>query len=222
MGPYIDHRLAMVGANGRPSFTDDAFEALYRHSGGVPRRLNTIAGRALLLGAVESRDVIDGAAIDATAADLAEDGYRSPEPVVSAAEPAPSAPANAERPRINFGERRAGIVAVPLPSNSDAALAERIAGLEARVEEQDAALRRVLTLLVNWVEGDAAQRRQRATPGATARPEPARRYDAQCALRRCRGLVSGRGLRARDRPGELGAAAGAGRAQQRCRARALR
>ncbi len=34
---------------------------------------------------------------------------------------------------------------------------ERIAALEARVEEQDAALRRVLTLLVNWVEEEEAR-----------------------------------------------------------------
>ena len=31
---------------------------------------------------------------------------------------------------------------------------ERLSGLEFRVEEQDAALRRVLTLLVDWVERD--------------------------------------------------------------------
>ena len=35
-----------------------------------------------------------------------------------------------------------------------AALTARIAALEERLEEQDAALRRVLTLLVDWVEGD--------------------------------------------------------------------
>ena len=32
-------------------------------------------------------------------------------------------------------------------------VADRVAALEARIEEQDAALRRVLTLMVDWVEG---------------------------------------------------------------------
>jgi len=32
---------------------------------------------------------------------------------------------------------------------------DRIATLEARINEQEAALRRVLGLLVSWVEGDA-------------------------------------------------------------------
>jgi hypothetical protein len=39
--------------------------------------------------------------------------------------------------------------AVPEP---DHALIARVADLESRLEEQDAALRRVLTLLVDWVE----------------------------------------------------------------------
>ena len=37
---------------------------------------------------------------------------------------------------------------------TDHATDDRIAALEARLEVQDAALRRVLTLLVDWVEGD--------------------------------------------------------------------
>ena len=40
----------------------------------------------------------------------------------------------------------------------DAMLVARVADLEARMEEQDAALRRVLTLLVDWVEADQAPR----------------------------------------------------------------
>ena len=44
-----------------------------------------------------------------------------------------------------------------LEAQDDAALLDRIAQLEGRIEEQDAALRRVLTLLVDWVEGDARE-----------------------------------------------------------------
>jgi uncharacterized coiled-coil protein SlyX len=42
-----------------------------------------------------------------------------------------------------------------LEARDDAASERRIAELENRIAEQDAALRRVLTLLVDWVEGDA-------------------------------------------------------------------
>ncbi|MBX9814225.1 MAG: general secretion pathway protein, partial [Sphingomonas sp.] len=43
----------------------------------------------------------------------------------------------------------------PAPAaREDATLAARVAALEARIDEQDAALRRILTLLIDWIEGD--------------------------------------------------------------------
>ncbi len=50
------------------------------------------------------------------------------------------------------------------------ALADRVASLEVRVEEQDAALRRVLTLLVDWVESEAgwSEAKQEAVRSAAA------------------------------------------------------
>ena len=43
-------------------------------------------------------------------------------------------------------------------ASSDPRFVDRLAELEARLEEQDAALRRVLTLLVDWVENDQGSR----------------------------------------------------------------
>ncbi|RYY33610.1 MAG: DUF2075 domain-containing protein, partial [Sphingomonadales bacterium] len=73
VGPYIRHRLETAGWSGRPHFTQDAFAALHTHADGVPRRLNLLAGRVLLLAAVEKVDTIDAAMVEATAADLARD-----------------------------------------------------------------------------------------------------------------------------------------------------
>jgi general secretion pathway protein A len=53
--PYMRHRLAVVGWTGRPHFTPDAYAALYAGSDGVPRRLNQLAGRVLLFGAIARR-----------------------------------------------------------------------------------------------------------------------------------------------------------------------
>ena len=52
----------------------------------------------------------------------------------------------------------------------NAELLQRIAQLEQRVEEQDAALRRMLTLLVDWVESDTPAPRNglEAVRGAAA------------------------------------------------------
>src|SRR5947208_480239 len=38
---YIEHRLAKVGWTGNPTFEPEAYEAVYRASSGIPRRINS-------------------------------------------------------------------------------------------------------------------------------------------------------------------------------------
>nr|WP_317892773.1 AAA family ATPase [uncultured Sphingomonas sp.] len=148
--PYIVHRLSLVGWNGRPDFTPEAIEALHRWSGGVPRRLNLLMSRVLLMGGVEEIERFDAAEIDAVGAELADDVGHSEEAEehVPAATPSP----DAARPA------RGVLHAVPSPASAPtaelAALNDRIAKLEARLADQDETLRRVLMLLVDWVEGE--------------------------------------------------------------------
>ena len=52
---YILHRLKCAGSTGLPSFDDRAFVAIYEASGGIPRRINSICDRLLLLGFLNSR-----------------------------------------------------------------------------------------------------------------------------------------------------------------------
>ncbi|MEA3038517.1 MAG: ral secretion pathway protein [Sphingomonadales bacterium] len=127
---YVVHRLTVAGWTGRPGFAPEAFAALYRHSGGIPRRLNQLASRLLLYAAVERLDTITGDSVESVVADLAAD---KPQPRADAVQPLRAAPAPAEPMR-------------------DFALERRVATLEARVDEQERAVRRVLTLLVEWVE----------------------------------------------------------------------
>ena len=56
MERYIQHRLQVVGANGRPSFNRWALGSIYRYSGGVPRLVNAVCDKALLCGYVEGDD----------------------------------------------------------------------------------------------------------------------------------------------------------------------
>jgi len=53
---YIDHRLRIAGANGRPTFSRRALSCVYRYSRGVPRLINAVCDKALLCGWVEGRD----------------------------------------------------------------------------------------------------------------------------------------------------------------------
>lgn len=70
---YIEHRLRLVGWDNDPCFTADAVEAIYRHSGGVPRRLNTLCSRILLYGALEEIHDIDGEVVELVVEDMASD-----------------------------------------------------------------------------------------------------------------------------------------------------
>lgn len=56
---YIQHRLKTAGSLSKIQFTEDAFEAVYRHSKGVPRLINVICDRALLAGFVKDSFIID-------------------------------------------------------------------------------------------------------------------------------------------------------------------
>ena len=52
---YIQHRLKCAGSTGLPSFDDAAFVAIHEASGGIPRRINSICDRLLLLGFLNGR-----------------------------------------------------------------------------------------------------------------------------------------------------------------------
>ena len=140
--PYMTHRLSLVGWQGGPAFTRDAFDALHEATGGVPRLVNQLAGRVLLFAAMDRLDTIDAQVVDAVIDDLAADIHHpAPQPIADA-EKVATGSANGEAMR-------------------------RIELLETRVEEQDAALRRVLTLLVDWVEGGDS-RSELASVGTSA------------------------------------------------------
>ncbi|MDT8758207.1 AAA family ATPase [Sphingomonas psychrotolerans] len=167
--PYLLHRLSLVGWRGKPRFTNDALTAMHRWSGGIPRRVNQLAGRVLLFGAVEHLDTFGAPELAAVIADLDNDSAAPAaakrtapiaEPLelrdiapMSMGTPTPSAPAEA-RPL----HRETLIVEDPVPV-AEAPIDRRIAELEKQLQEQDAALRRVLTLLVDWVESGESERR---------------------------------------------------------------
>ncbi|WP_433911435.1 ExeA family protein [Sphingomonas yabuuchiae] len=112
---YIAHRLAIAGWTGRPDFAADAFDALYDASGGVPRRLNVLAGRVLLQAAIEGVELIGRQTVESVAADMAADmgaGREAPMPI--AAEPEPVAPifntsARLGDPLFSAGTLRSGL-----------------------------------------------------------------------------------------------------------------
>jgi type II secretory pathway predicted ATPase ExeA len=131
---YLNHRMAIVGWHGRPHFLTDAVTSIHEATNGIPRLINHVAARALLLAGLEQSDKIDAQTIAMVEAELAHEAPREIE------------------------KELATLIAAG-PAGLDAAA--RLAMLEAQVSEQDAALRRVLSILVNWIE---------AEPGLVSKP----------------------------------------------------
>lgn len=140
--PYVVHRLGLAGWTGNPEFTPDAFVAIHRFSGGIPRRINALVSRVLLLGAIEKLALIDGVTVDRVIADFEHDAAAPVTAVYAAVTGAPEAVVEHE-----------AIAATTVPSSMpDPALVARVEALEAQVAAQDAVIRRVLALLLDWVE----------------------------------------------------------------------
>lgn len=120
---YVAHRLNLCGWNGRPTFTQAAFDSMYEYSGGVPRRLNNLASRILLFGALEQRDDIDEALVEDVVEDLRSDHLPKA--------PSQSAPGGVE----------------------SADLAHRLASLEKSVRTHDTALRQIVDVIDELAAG---------------------------------------------------------------------
>lgn len=195
IGPYVKHRLTLVDWRDDPQFAEDVFPAVYHATGGVPRRVNALMSRVLLLGAVDQVHRIDASMVEAVAADMGleteDPGHEAP--VAAPVAPVPAAPAQAAPAPSAGGEAPAFAASVVSPAAAAAqpdvaelrhiqdeledlrreigltaglgldqkALVVRLEQAEQRLvlaetrgEEQEAVLRRILTLLVDWVEQD--------------------------------------------------------------------
>jgi hypothetical protein len=79
---YIEHRLKCAGAADKPSFDGDAFTALHRASHGIPRRINTLCDRLLLLGFMHENPHLTAADVEEVVQDLASESASAPAPAV--------------------------------------------------------------------------------------------------------------------------------------------
>lgn len=100
---YVHHRLTRVGWEQQPVLQAGLLSAIYTATDGIPRRVNQIMNRLLLLGAIEERDEIDVTMLDAVLEEMSEDQLRGSHlrsliaqpPAAEPAAPKPSAPAPA-------------------------------------------------------------------------------------------------------------------------------
>jgi general secretion pathway protein A len=134
---YIEHRMRHVGWQGRPAIPDETAHRIAHLTGGIPRQINQLMTRVLLLAALADAREIDIDMVDEVAAEQAAEAA------------APLSPPQAAAPTD--------------PSNETDLLAQisvlsaKVADLEARLVEQETALRHILALLGDWIDGAEAQ-----------------------------------------------------------------
>ena len=137
---YIEHRLKKVGWDGNPAFDQSVFAEIYEASGGVPRRINQVCNRLMMLGAIEERTHIDSEMLGQVLEELETDGtmqLKTPERMQDAAA------AVAEIP-----------VAAPLPV--DAVAMAQVQALLAERDAQITELQQAVIELANEREAPAA------------------------------------------------------------------
>ncbi len=177
--PYIIHRLSQVGWTGRPSITPRVYAELFRETKGVPRKVNTLMNRVLLMASVEQREQVDEELVKAVIADLAGKPFAysapdeeevsaavapvahaapeeqsAPEPIVAPDVPAPApistqapTPTQAQTPAPTQAQTHTSHVHDILPTTED-----RLARLENRMMEQEAAMHRMLSMMIDWMD----------------------------------------------------------------------
>ncbi len=175
--PYIRHRLECVGWDENPAIDQRVYSELFDATGGIPRKVNQVMTRLLLLGAVEQRTRIDNAMLGSVLKEMQADAAfpeAAPAPMKKVerpeARPKPLTPAvEAGVPRgeldAMLGQRDAEIAELQqaivelVEERSDAPqlpadLLERMVAMEARIGEQERSIRQVLTMLIEWFEDD--------------------------------------------------------------------
>lgn len=79
---YLAHRLKHVGWNNDPVFTDDAIQAIFDFTYGMPRQINTLCSRMLLYGFLDNLHKFSADDVARVATDLREEyGGRALAPV---------------------------------------------------------------------------------------------------------------------------------------------
>jgi general secretion pathway protein A len=70
---YIMHRLKTVGWNGDPSFAPDTFSAIYQYTHGIPRKINLLCDRLLLMGQLDEKHAFSAKEVAEVIAELQDE-----------------------------------------------------------------------------------------------------------------------------------------------------
>lgn len=184
---YVEHRLKCAGASGFPTFTPDSFDAIFRATSGIPRRINSLCDRLLLSGYLSGKKEFDVSDVDTVADEMFEEtqggssgeSYRADARVaesdskLASRAPDTSAPPQepaTRRPGIDPGGSSREDLTVLLEGLNAWQFNERLGRLEQSLQQLELINATTLSLLQRIVssiapEGDAERPGQPNTPG---------------------------------------------------------
>ena len=164
---YVEHRLNIVGWANDPMFTLDAYQRIHECTSGIPRRVNTLCDRILLVGYLEEAHEVTEQLVDRVVQELTEEsvsGWRAndetggPKTVRAQANDSVSKPEGDSAPSHAFLERkilrieeRLEALEMAIATSSDDATSD-IRALEQRLEEQQRASEQLRRKLDDEVE----------------------------------------------------------------------
>lgn len=153
---YVRHRLEMVGWDGNPKISADVFAELYDATDGIPRRINQVMNRLLLLGAIEERAGFTVKMLDDVCAEMLIDAGEIGRAADAAPMLAPAKKIPASEEAAMAASMHADPVFEPRQGAEQFSLSpEKLAEIERRLDDQEQSIRHVLTLLVEWFEEES-------------------------------------------------------------------
>lgn len=87
---YIEHRLKRAGATDKPTWGEGAFDAIYKATRGIPRRINSVCDRVLLLGFLSNRSDLTVDDVNEVVRELEQENAVPARPVPPPPEGAPA------------------------------------------------------------------------------------------------------------------------------------
>jgi len=133
---YLLHRLQQVGWRKDPSFDSMAIDAIYRHTEGIPRRINTLCTRLLLFGFLDDIHHFTADEVNKVAVDLEAETS--------------NIRANGNGADTN-GAVNGAVVRSTESYGADADVMTRVEGLERRLSHQEAFVKRVASAVHDFL-----------------------------------------------------------------------
>src|SRR5262249_27261273 len=150
---YVNHRLKRAAIGAPLQFSRDVTDVIYRHSHGLPRKINVIADATLLFGYGEDRHAIDAELVQQVVEELEATGVLEPVPAVDAAE--------REAAAASGGAIQAGRSSVSVAGAADQADTTAAAALAQRKHELTAKERDLTAREAHLVEREQQLAEQR-------------------------------------------------------------